>query len=171
MNRFLSEQAILAHKEYVCTLRLKYSILEDSIPRIKGADIDEILSMKIDKSDREEVLSLLCEIKCHELYFDSFSVNTGVQSPLARRQYGSEDALAMCILYEGMKKDIKFVSTGIKQGRISIHASKDYQSHFEVHTPYLMIDAEEHAYFWDFGFDKERYLKTALLYLNLAKLG
>ncbi len=171
MNRFLSEQAIFAHKEYVRTLRMKYSILEDSIPDIKNADIDKIRALRINNRDKEEALSLLGEIKCHDMYFTSFDADMGLNSPLARRQYGSEDALAMCILYEAMKKDVKFVSTGIKQGRISIHASKDYHTHFDIHTPKLMIDVEEHAYFWDFGFDKERYVKSALLYLNLANLG
>ena len=171
MYRFLSEQTLFAHKEYVRTLSLKYSILEDSIPNIKNADIDKIQSIRINNRDKEEALSLLCEIKCHDMYFASFDREMGLNSPLARRQYGSEDALAMCILYEGMKKDIKFVSIGIKQGRISIHASKDYHTHFDIHTPKLMIDVEEHAYFWDYGFDKERYIKSALLYLNLAKLG
>ena len=170
MNRFLSEQTIFAHREYVRTLRLKYSILEDGIPEIKNADINKIFTAKIDKNDKREALARLAEITCHDMYFSSFEAECGIRSSLARHQYGSEDALAMCILHEGMKKDIKFISIGIKQGRISIHASREYQTHFEVHTPKLMIDVEEHAYFWDYGFDKERYLKSALEYLNLSKL-
>ena len=169
MHNFLSEQTIAAHKEYVCTLRLKYSILADAIG-IKNAAISEILSMNLSQKDKTEALLLLGEIKCHDMYFASFCENTSLRSNLARRQFGSEDAFAMCVLYEGLKNDIKFVSAGIKQGRISIHSSFDYYTHFEVHTPRLMIDTAEHAYFWDYGFDKERYLKSALSYLNLTLL-
>ena len=170
MHRFLSEQALASHKEYVRLLRVKYSILEDGIKGIKNIDVSKVLTMNLNKRDKIEVQSLLGEIQCHDIYFDSFNADNGLRSTLARRQYGSEDALAMCILHEGMKKDIKFVSVGIKQGRISIHASFDYHTHFEVHVPRLMIDTEEHAYFWDYGFYKEGYLKSALRYLNLARL-
>ena len=170
MNRFLSEQALSAHKEHVRALRLKYSILEKSIPGIANVDLRKILTMKINEIDKREAISLLGEIRCHDMFFDSFGRDGGTPSSLVIRQYGSEDALAACVLYEAMKKDIKFVSIGIKQGRISICASRDYHTHLLIHTPHLMLDMEEHAYFWDYGFDKERYVRGALGHMNFGRL-
>ena len=170
MHRFLSEETIFAHREYVRHLRLKYSILTDAVPSLKNVDIFKLLSINMKEIDKLDALILLGKITCHDIYFSSFSAESGTRCRLAKRQFGSEDALAMCILHAGMKNDVKFVSVGIKQGRISIHSSCDYHTHFSVHTPRLMIDTEEHAYFWDYCFDKERYLKCALTCLNLSRL-
>ena len=36
--------------------------------------------------------------------------------------------------------------------------------------PALAIDVSEHAYFLDYGFDKQRYIMAALPFLDLSKL-
>ena len=43
MNLFLSEENIKRHLEHLRTQKLKYSILEKSVPELKGKSIKEIL--------------------------------------------------------------------------------------------------------------------------------
>ena len=53
MTDFLSDMSIAQHKDYVRNMRLKYSILEKSIPNLAGKDISDIRRMRIPFSERE----------------------------------------------------------------------------------------------------------------------
>ena len=75
MNMFLSEDNIKEHLEHVRQLRLKYSLLAKSVPEIKGKDFRDLLTSGMNKKIREEATDLLWQIKSHELFFNSFSIN------------------------------------------------------------------------------------------------
>ena len=49
MNMFLSSDNIMRHYEHLRTLKLRFSILEKSYPRLKDYTIDEIYHLNIDK--------------------------------------------------------------------------------------------------------------------------
>ncbi len=170
MTEFLCEDSIHRHREYLRTKRLKYSILNKSLKGLESENIREIARQKMDAEAKREALALLGEIKAHELYFDSFGAVRYPSSPLAVRQYGSCAALLNTIFRRCLDTRYGFVCAGIENGRVVVfHEFTEYLL-FLRHTPLLAVDVCEHAYFADYGFDKERYLYTALSYLALNKL-
>lgn len=168
MRTFLTEENINVHKEYMKTLRLRHSIVEKSIPEIKGKNIFEIERMRLKKTDREEILSNLSEYLAHEIYFKSFII-TQNREPCIRKYYSSEEAF----LYEAFT-----MGMNAKEGFVFIHLSERGKPEIQIcqsgiktkYLPKLAIDLCEHAYFLDYRFEKERYLKNALAHLDLSLL-
>ena len=72
MNMFLSTDNIKRHYEQLKTMKLRFSILEKSLPQLEGREMGEIMRMKIDKEPKNEALSLLWNIKSHFLMQKNF---------------------------------------------------------------------------------------------------
>jgi UDP-N-acetylglucosamine--N-acetylmuramyl-(pentapeptide) pyrophosphoryl-undecaprenol N-acetylglucosamine transferase len=72
-KEFLSEENIDLHREYVRQKKLKYSIIEGSVPEFKGAEVKDIYRMKISARDKTDAIDLLSEITAHDIFFSSFS--------------------------------------------------------------------------------------------------
>lgn len=169
--RFLSEESVLRHKEYLRGLKLKYSVLEKSYPEIRGLELGEIYRARIDGGTREECLSLFTKIMMHDLYFNSFCDELHNSMPV-RESFGSEanflyeieleisqhEAAGFLLIFFDRKKRLKFK---ILEGFSEILLSS---------APVLALDLYEHAYFSDYGFDRKRYVKSALSHLNLNKI-
>ena len=49
-------------------------------------------------------------------------------------------------------------------------ASDKYTDVIQKYTPCLAIDLCEHAYFWDYGFEKEEYIRRAIEHIDLLKI-
>ena len=62
-----------------------------------------------------------------------------------------------------------FVYIYLDGGRVKIMAANPSTA-FLRFRPILALDLCEHAYFIDYAFDKERYLRAALAHFNLEKL-
>ncbi len=170
MNRFLSEESIALHREYIRLKRLKYSIIESSVPALRGADIRDIYRMKISLCDRRDALDLLSQIRLHELFFSSFSDRIYPRSPLIASAYGSEADFLNLIYKRAVDLPYGFVLIYLLGGRVEVREIADFTGAFRSHVPALAIDVCEHVYFTDYGFDKERYLSLALPYLDLNRL-
>lgn len=168
MTEFLNEENIELHRDYVGRLALRYSILEKSIFGISGKRIDEILRMPLSRSERGDILELLPEIELHRLYFQSFAKRKNTMSGRLRADFGNEAAFlnGLYRLAIGMKRG--FVTVNIRGAKIECLAAEDYTECFTRGVPILAIDACEHAYFRDYGFDKHSYLVNALSYLDLS---
>ena len=168
---FLSEENVLRHKAFLKEMKLKYSVLEKSVPQISGKSIKEISHLHVSCDDKDEILRLKSAILLHEIYFDSFGDNFS-KSDVIRKNYGSEAALLYEIESLAMKN-----SNG---GYVLIYNGAKNKPEFAVgselsdvlikFTPQLVIDFYEHAYFLDYGFDKKRYLRSALSALRLDKI-
>ena len=167
---FLSENNVLSHKEFLKELKLKLSVLEKSYSRLSGVKISELDSLRLSAEVRREALTLKSEILLHELYFDSFSEKF-YSCEAARLAFGSEASF----LYE-MEEAAKAQSVGFlliyidSKGRLSFSIGEDLSRILARATPLLALDLWEHAYFTDYGFDRKKYLKAALLHLNLNKI-
>lgn len=170
MNRFLSEENIALHKEYVRSKRLKYSIIESSLPHLAGKDVRDLYRMKLSVRDRQDAISLLSDVRLHEIFFSSFSRSDYPRSPAVQRQYGSEASFLNLLYKRCISQPYGFVLVYSSEHRIEIDAVSDFERAFRVGTPVLAIDTCEHAYFIDYGFDKERYLLSMLPYLDIARL-
>ena len=170
MNRFLSDESIALHSDYVRIKRLKYSIIESSVPRLKGAKIKDIYRMRIAPYDKRDALDLLSEIALHELFFASFSKAPYPASQTVRSAYGSEANFLNTIYKMATSLPYGFILVYSLQGRVEIRECTDFKSAYYRSEPVLALDVCEHVYFSDYGFDKERYLSESLPYLDLTRL-
>ncbi len=167
---FLSEECVIKHKEYLKQQKLLYSVFEKSYPKIKGLEIAEINRLGISQEIKREALDLKMKIKLHELYFSSFS-KVRSRCPSVTKTYGSEANF----LYEIEKmlsnnEESGFLVIYLARADVGFYYGKKFLNLFLKTRPVLAVDLYEHAYFPDFGFDRKRYIKTALSYLDLSKL-
>lgn len=164
---FLSEYNINLHKEHLNKLKNLYSVMEKSYPEIKGQSIEKIRRMRISTSEKAEIMRLSGLILAHEVFFSSFD-SSYKSSQLVRQSFGSEANF----LYEAYvlgKEKVGFLFVFEENGKISLSVVGDFSCGL-TKTPLLAIDLEEHAYFYDYGFCKEDYLRSALKKLNLSVL-
>ena len=167
MECFLSKNNILRHKEHIKTVRSKLSIIEKSCPEITNINIDALERMRIDRNIKAEVIYLHKYISAHELFFDSFSANVGKCTKL-KVAICSKERFLYEILEKAKESDGGFAFVYINKRQIPcIDISKDLVKTFSAYTPILALDLCEHAYFTDYGFDLEKYIKNALVYFNL----
>ena len=170
MDRFFSEENIDCHKQYVRDKRLKYSIIESSFPQLKGAKIEDIHRMRISQRDKRDAIDLLSEITLHEIYFSSFCECAYPRSGLVTDMYGNESVFLNFLYRECASLNYGFVCVYLYGKRIAVAKHSSCERALYSGTPVLAVDVCEHAYFTDYGFDKQRYLIQSLPYLNLAKL-
>ena len=168
--KFLSNESIVRHKAYLHERKLLLSVLYKSSPEICGKGGVEIMRSKRTLKYGEEALELISEIELHELYFRSFSDLLAPSLPV-RERFGSEANF----LYE-----LEMLSRAERCGFLLVYAdSKNklsfciengYEILFSKIKPLLAIDLWEHAYFYDYGFDRKKYLKSALASLDFGKI-
>ncbi len=170
MTDFFSEDNIALHKEYLRIKRLKYSIFEKSIRGIKGKDVTDILRMRLDRMEKSEILYLLSEITLHNIFFDSFTDCKYCNVDRSDRKYKSSYDLLNDIYRKAMSVEHGFVTVSLRREGINVCASESYIELLKYEIPVLALDVCEHAYFYDYRFDKEKYLLTALPYINLSKI-
>lgn len=170
MERFLSEESIARHKDYVRLKRLKYSIIESSVTELKGADIKDVYRMKISPRDKSDAIDLLSEIRLHDIFFSSFSPAPYPRSQTVLHTFGSEANFLNLIFRQALFLPHGFILIYLFGGRIEVELCTDFANAFRHLTPTLALDVCEHTYFSDYGFDKERYLLAALPYLDLTRL-
>ena len=170
MNAFLSETNIKKHLEYLKNLRLKYSILIKSIPELCEKEIYELPRLNIDRQAKQEAISLLWEIKSHELFFNSFiGDNLEHRERLYRKT--SIDRLIYDIFSFAKDKCNCFIYCYNDERKcLKLKHSNVYDGAFIKYNPVLCIDLYEHCYFNDYGFKKESYLRSMLSWLDIYKL-
>lgn len=170
MNEFLSEENLSLHKEYIRTKRLRYSIIEASFPSLSSADVGRIYRMKIPTRDKRDAIELMAEIKLHDIFFSSFTESPYARSPVVSMRYGSEANFLNTVFRAAMSGRDGFVTIFCSGDDITVDFVRECERAFRSYTPMLAVDVCEHAYFMDYGFDKERYLLSALPYLDIARL-
>lgn len=171
MLEFLTEENLEIHRQYIKQEKLKLSIFEKSIECIKNKNIKDIIRQKIKRKDKLDVLSLLSNIKLHEIFFASFGENKYQPSAAASLNFGSEGGFLNAVYRASMSINHGFTVVYLKDGKIAVEAmERELFKLFIPSEPILAVDLSEHSYFLDYGFDKERYLLSALPYLDLSKL-
>lgn len=170
MNMFLSEENIKRHLEHLRTLRLKYSVLEKSLPELKGKDMTVVARSGINKKIKEEALELLWLINSHELFFNSFNDNP-TWSEAMRKHNSSRERFVYDLLMEARDKDCGFLYIyPDRQKRLLTVYTDRFDGAFVKYEPKLCLDLYEHTYFSDYGFKKEKFLRNALMYLDTGRL-
>ncbi len=169
IDKFISENAIGLHKNYLENLKLEYSILEKSVPGIKEMSLRDIKKSR-NLRYKDEILKTKIDIECHKLFFSSFG-NEFQTSDLVKKAYGTEASFRYEMFAETKESGIGgFLIIGIFNGRVFRYAGCNLEEVFIKANPILAIDLCEHAYFLDYGFDRKTYLENAIKYLNLYKI-
>ena len=167
MSEIFSDVQIGIHREYLEKLRLKFSILKKSRIGINSDNIREIARRKLESSLKREALELLAEISAHELFFSSFGKIRQPESALIKKYYPSSAAFLNYLCRLGEDRKYGFLGVELRGGKPVGYTSENSLDAVLRHKPVLLIDMYEHAYFLDYGFDRERYLISCLSYLSL----
>ncbi len=167
---FLSRTNYEMHREHLRSQRLRLSIFEKSYPEILGKTCREILRLPIKRTEREAAAALKADVLAHELFFDSFSTPYR-SSERVREAYGSE-ANFIYQLYRAAEgaDGFLFIQPDRRGTPILKACHTPLEGYLSAVTPTLAIDLCEHAYFYDYGFDKASYLKNALASIDLSRL-
>ena len=169
MNLFLSEENIKRHLEYLRNIRLKLSILEKSIPELKGKNMGEINRLNLSREVREEALQLIWKIKSHECFFNSFSETVG-KSELLKNTYSSVEKFLYELFLEAMKQEDGFLYVYADRGVVKRKFMREFEKSFLKIDPMLALDLYEHTYLLDYGFAKDKFIRSALMYFDLSRL-
>lgn len=170
MRLFLSKENIDQHISNMRFYEAKISILEKSAPRIKGLTLTELNNLRIDREIKKEAVLLKKYVVAHRLYFDSFRENIG-KCPRIREIYGSREKFIYDVFTLAKSKDTGYVFICVdKRNLPMIIYSADLSESYPACTPVLCLDICEHAYFADYRFEREKYIKNALAYFNLNAL-
>jgi superoxide dismutase len=109
-------------------------------------------------------------ILSHKIYFSSFAENLS-PCPKIRKFYPSEDSFCYEVLTLARKYDGGFIYIFSADDReVRVLHSSDTPRVFEREAPTLALDISEHAYFADYGFERDNYLKSAVARLDINKL-
>lgn len=171
MIPFLCEEGLNRHRGYVEEMRGRLAFLYRSCEELRGLDTRALLRVRGSKRGLAcEVLALRAEILLHEIYFSSFSERAYPACEAAKKSFGSALGLLNELKRAAIPKDIGFVGVCRKDKGLRIFAIRSAEDIFSLGEPLLAIDMAEHAYFMEFGFNREEYLARALAYLNLPQL-
>ena len=169
LESFLTKDNINLHLEYLKTQRLKYSIIEKSIPAIKGKSFADVLKMRLSKSLENEILPLIISIKSHEIYFSSFSSEQKTY-PFPRCEFSSDPAFRYSMLEKAKASNAKFLYAFNDRGILKFAFDSEAPLSVLLSSSALAIDLCEHAYFLDYRFEREAYLRSAVRALNIPSL-
>ncbi len=169
LRAFLTDENLQAHLSHLNDLHLKYSIAKKSIPMLLGKTPREIYAMNLRNDVREEILPLINGIICHKIYFSSFS---SAPAPCKEiRQFYSSEA--------GFLYEVSELSRSVNYGFALIgrdRRQRPFISRYEDFSQklpsgaVLALDLCEHAYFLDYRFSKDKYLKYALGFLDIKSI-
>ena len=168
MRCFLSEQTLTLHKRELDTARAALSIYQKSLPHIKEKSISEIQKMRIPTDYKQTILCKMRYIMLHEVYFSSFATSPILPKRL-KEYYPSR---------EGFLFSLSEAVRGMRDGFLCLYKTKgapkisilNEDSSALCLAPTLAVDISEHAYFLDYAFSRDKYLKGALERLNLDVL-
>ena len=170
LRAFLSEDTVKLHASHLSDIQLKYSVIKKSIPELNGKTLREIMKMRLGKDVKDDILPLINSIKSHIMYFSSFALNPKPCNEI-RRYYSSEAAFLYEMYLVARETPFGFLYISLSDRGTPIALVSDgFSLPSSTSPPRLAIDLCEHAYFLDYHFDKDRYLRACLSHLDISRL-
>ena len=165
LSEYLSEEALNIHREHLRKQCLLYSVFEKMYPEIREKKIREIAKTRI--NDRAEIEDLYFDILYHKLYFSSFGKKFQTSNAVKKR-FRTESLFLYELLQAAKNERGGFILVHCSSGTVDYLISSNKSA--RRIEPVLAIDLCEHAYFLDYGFNREEYLKNIISSLNLSIL-
>ena len=166
---FLSEDNLNLHLSHLKNASLQYSILEKSVDGLSGLSVRDMSRSGLKRAERDEAFAKLSYIESHRNYFDSFAHLTK-KCDAVRKCFGSEEKFLYevfeCARYESHGFVYVYLDSRRKP---KIEFAKPSDAYVKF-SPVLALDLYEHAYFLDYAFEKEKYLRSAISRLDIEKL-
>ena len=166
---FLSPENIALHYEHFRNLKSKMSIYTKSLPEYDLSTYNSVLKSRLNNGIKNEILPLILSIELHKSFFSSFSL-CPCECPEIKRSYSSADAFLYDVLSASLPCVCSFVLVYLGKSSLPEYTMIKSGSLPVLPEMYLAIDLFEHAYFLDYGFDRENYVRRALAHLDLKKL-
>ena len=166
---FLSERNLEMHREYLNNLILRYNVFEKSYPELRNAKPSNIRKTRIRRSELDAAQSLFFEIEHHKIFFSSFC-DRRVFSERVRKEFGTSENFIYKLKCKAETIDCGFLCVCESRGRISFLEAKRPSDLASIDSVKLSLDLCEHAYFYDYGFDKNAYVEGAVSHFDLGKL-
>ena len=164
---FVSEDAYTWHRAYASDLLKKWSILQKSIPYLENKSPVEVLTEKRGRRMPPDVRMLAVETEAHMRYFSSFAAYATVSDAFCRR-FGSVTSFFYRIYEDAMQTEAPFLFVGTgRDGGLVTGTDSDMLA---CGRPVLALDLCEHAYFYDYRFDRKAYIKAMVNCLDVGKL-
>ena len=164
--RFLSERALCIHKNYIEAEKARLSAYEKTYPGILKNGYSGIVRSRC--NEKREILKTALNIRCHEIYFSSFDRHY-TSSAAVRKAFGTEAAFLYEIQKNMIESDKDFYFIYSDGDRVYQREDNEFGL-LKTFGSVLTIDLKEHAYFLDYGFDREEYVKRLLPFLDLSLL-
>ena len=166
---FTSEANERIHKEELVRMKHRRSIFEKSYGR-EFKTLRDVDRARIPTYEREELYKLVSDIILHEIFFNSYD-SPKKPSLTVCEKYGSEASLVYELYECARAAEGGFLLVfGYKNGNVNYYAGREYMQFIKRESPCLALDLEEHAYFYDYLFERDKYIKNALSELNLSKI-
>ncbi len=169
MYTFLSEENVSLHFEYYRNVMYKLSIYQKSIPEADLSSISSLVKSDLNKQLKMEILPYLNSALLHKAYFESFT-SVFCSYPSVKKWYSSVESL-LFEMYCEAKKDAKgFLCVFADKDGAPIFRVVDENVRLTLPDAFLAVDLSEHAYFYDYGFRRDDYLRAALSHLDFSRL-
>ena len=169
MHSFVSERNYAMHREWAEREALRLSVLLKDVGEV-GAPYARVKLLCRRGKIGAEAPELYASVALHRTFFDSFSPYCNLPSAYARSRFGSEAALINSLYTMALGQRCGFVAlVKTKEGARAV-GSERCSDILESGEPLLAIDVCEHAYYGDYGFGREEYVRRALMHLDLARL-
>lgn len=167
---YLSEENRRAHLAYRNTLAARLSLFKKCFPRWEGREDAALLTAHLLRGE-EEGRILAAELLLHDIAFSSSAVPRR-EAPRARLfGYSSDAALRYAMREAAGTVADGFLCIGTdRRGRARFYFVRAPWRTL-TRLPPLAVDLAEHAYFYDYGFARDRYLAAAIDALDLSRLG
>ena len=163
IDAFISEMAQKEHREYLVNLKHKANIWKKSGVDVENASGRGIFSPRLLRAEKQTVTELCNSIKLHEIYFDSYRFSY-MPSVWVKKSFGSENNFAYELSRLAEKSKADFLSVYMdKYNNVGFCEGLNAPQGALVK---LTLDLCEHAYFRDYGFKRDKYIRIAIAHLN-----
>ena len=164
MYAFLSPESIAAHRTYMQQIISR----EEALRHGQMYDDRSPEQLYRDRRRDGELYNLCAEALAHKLYFSSFVPYATVSDALGRRFGGLTTLFGELWTAAHAAERFLFIGTD-RRGELLVHGEL---GRFLARRcrPTLALDLCEHAYFSDYGFNRDAYVRAALGHLDLGRL-
>lgn len=170
LSRIFSDASQRMHRAYLEQQIYRFEALSAHLSLPSPPALSDICALRIAREEKTLLRDLYRDILAHRIFFRSFSERVAPYRDRVKK-YRSESAFlyhALNVCRDANAPFCFFFPN--RTGQIEMSVCGISEQNAKNAEQVRAIDLCEHAYFTDYGFDRERYLRAALMHLDLATL-